>query len=58
MTEFDLYVKKIEESLHASVVKALERKEKLGEYAVIWQDEKVVRILEQPPVSLNNNDKN
>ena len=58
MTEFDQYVKKIEESLHTSVAKALERKKKLGEYAVMWQDGKVVRILEQPPVSLSNNDKN
>jgi hypothetical protein len=30
MTEFDQYVKKIEESLHTSVVKALERKKTRG----------------------------
>jgi hypothetical protein len=32
------------ESLRKAVAKALERKRRLGQYAVIWQDGKLVRI--------------
>lgn len=35
---------RILESLRRAVAKALERKRRLGEYAVIWQDDKLVRI--------------
>ena len=32
------------DALRAAVAEALERKRRLGQYAVIWQDGKVVRI--------------
>jgi hypothetical protein len=32
------------ESLRTAVAKALERKRRLGQYAVIWQDGKLVRL--------------
>lgn len=32
------------ETLRTAVAKALERKRRLGQYAVIWQDGKLVRI--------------
>lgn len=35
---------RILESLQRAVAKALERKRRLGEYAVVWQDGKLVRI--------------
>jgi hypothetical protein len=35
---------RILESLRTAVAKALERKRRLGQYAVIWQDGKLVRI--------------
>jgi hypothetical protein len=35
---------RILEILRTAVAKALERKRRLGQYAVIWQDGKVVRI--------------
>lgn len=35
---------RILESLRTAVAKALERKRRLGQYAVIWQDGKIVRI--------------
>lgn len=46
MTELNTYVKTIENALNKSVTKTLEKKKKLGQYAVIWKNEKVVRILE------------
>jgi hypothetical protein len=35
---------RILETLRKAVAKALERKRRLGQYAVIWQDGKLVRI--------------
>lgn len=35
---------RILESLRTAVAKALERKRRLGQYAVIWRDGEVVRI--------------
>ncbi len=35
----------IAEALNRSVVAALEKKRRLGQYAVVWDGEKVVRIL-------------
>lgn len=35
---------RILDSLRTAVAKALERKRRLGQYAVIWRDGKVVRI--------------
>jgi len=34
-------------ALRSAVMKALERKRKLGQYAVIWDGEKVVKIGEE-----------
>ena len=36
-------------ALRQAVGKALERKRRLGQYAVIWQDDKPVRIGEDAP---------
>ena len=38
---------RIAKALHESVAAALEKKRRLGQYAVVWDGEKVVRIL--PP---------
>lgn len=37
------------ESLRRAVCKALEKKRRLGQYAVVWQDGKPVRIGEDAP---------
>ncbi len=37
------------ESLRRAVSKALEKKRRLGQYAVVWQDGKPVRIGEDTP---------
>jgi len=41
-------------ALHRAVEKALERKRRLGEYAVIWQDGKPVILGEEPPPPRSN----
>ena len=44
------------DTLHQAVGKTLERKRRLGQYAVIWQDGKAVAILvgDTPTQSLDN----
>lgn len=39
------------ESLHRALSKALEKKRRLGHYAVVWQDGNPVRIGEDAPDS-------
>lgn len=39
------------ESLRSSVAKALDRKRRLGQYAVVWKDGKSVYIGPNPPDS-------
>jgi len=46
MSELERYAIELKKSLHKSVHDALERKKKLGQYAVVWKEGKVVRILE------------
>ena len=49
MTLYNEDDRKVLESLKKSVDKALDRKRRLGQYAVIWQDGKPVYIGPNPP---------
>ena len=49
MTLYNEDGRKVLESLKKSVDKALDRKRRLGQYAVIWQDGKPVYIGPNPP---------
>ena len=53
MREIEKKAEQALRSLNRSVQKALDRKRRLGQYAVIWQDQKVVRLFEQSPLSKN-----
>ncbi|MGE8549008.1 hypothetical protein [Alcaligenes sp. Marseille-Q7550] len=50
MTLYDDDDRKVLESLRKSVAKALDRKRRLGQYAVVWQDGKPVYIGPNPPL--------
>lgn len=47
MKDIEEHAKKVLDSLARSVREALERKRRLGQYAVIWQDGKVVRLFDE-----------
>jgi hypothetical protein len=47
---------KILEILQKAVNEALDRKKRLGHYAVIWRNNRVVAIGEDAPTSLREND--
>lgn len=49
MTQLSPDTQKMLDSLRASVAQALERKRRLGHYAVIWQDGKPVLVGEDAP---------
>lgn len=49
MTERHDDDRKLLESLRNSVAKALDRKRRLGQYAVVWKDGKSVYIGPNPP---------
>lgn len=51
MTERHEDDRKLLESLRNSVAKALDRKRRLGQYAVVWKDGKSVYIGPNPPDS-------
>ena len=46
MTEIEEKAELVLSSLNRSVREALDRKKRLGQYAVVWRDEKVVRLFE------------
>ncbi len=48
---------KILESLQRAVTAALDKKKRLGQYAVIWQDGRPVAIGEDAPASLTDDKK-
>lgn len=54
MTAIQEQAKKVMDSLNKSVDEALDRKRRLGQYAVIWQDGKVVRLFEENDTSTEN----
>lgn len=47
--QYDEDTRKALESLRSSVAKALDRKRRLGQYAVVWKDGKSVYIGPNPP---------
>ena len=47
MTEIQIQAQKAVDALQQSVHDALEKKRRLGQYAVVWRDEKVVRLFEE-----------
>ncbi|TEA80001.1 hypothetical protein ERE07_03475 [Allopusillimonas ginsengisoli] len=49
-TLYDNDDRKILESLQRSVAKALDRKRRLGQYAVVWKDGEVSYIGPNPPI--------
>jgi hypothetical protein len=46
MTEIEEKAELVLSSLNRSVQEALDKKKRLGQYAVVWRDEKVVRLFE------------
>lgn len=53
MTAFSQETQTMLATLRKAVTETLERKRRLGEYAVIWQDGKPVAIGDDAPVQLN-----
>lgn len=49
MTLYNEEDRKVLESLQKSVTKALDRKRRLGQYAVVWKDNKPFYIGPNPP---------
>ena len=47
MTDIEQEVQEAMDCLKESVEEALDRKRRLGQYAVVWQDGKVVRLFEE-----------
>lgn len=47
MTDTERRAQSAMDSLRRSVHEALDKKRRLGQYAVIWQDDKVVRLFEE-----------
>ena len=50
MTEIEKKAEIILRSLNKSVQEALDKKKRLGQYAVVWRDKKVVRLFENDDV--------
>ncbi|MEE9423598.1 MAG: hypothetical protein V3V18_01305 [Methylococcales bacterium] len=46
MTDIEKKAEIVLNALNKSVRDALDRKKRLGQYAVVWQDKKVVRLFE------------
>jgi hypothetical protein len=55
VTELSLSDQQVVNALRDAVAEALERKRRLGQYAVIWRDGRVVRLQpeEIPPLARN-----
>lgn len=53
MTNIQQYAQQALDSLQKSVQEALDRKRRLGQYAVVWKDGKVVRLFEEESASKN-----
>ena len=47
MTDIQEQAQKVMDSLAKTVREELDRKRRLGQYAVIWRDNKVVRLFEE-----------
>ena len=47
MTPIEQFAQQALESLQKSVTEALDRKRRLGQYAVVWKDGKVVHLFEE-----------
>ena len=56
MKKIDDTTKKILSGLRSAVTKDLERKRRLGQYAVIWKDNRVAYIGTPPPDEGSNRD--
>ena len=56
MKKIDGTTKKILSGLRSAVTKDLERKRRLGQYAVIWKDNRVAYIGTPPPDEGSNRD--
>ena len=53
MTEIQQQAYAAVKSLNKSVTETLDRKKRLGQYAVVWKDGKVVHLFEKPEVRSN-----
>jgi len=58
MTEFDEFVESTRETLQEAVAAALDKKRRLGQYAVIYRDGKIMHMIPDPPVLGNGDWKN
>ncbi len=47
MTDIQLQAQAVMKSLNESVHEALDKKRRLGQYAVIWKDGKAVRLFDE-----------
>lgn len=53
MTDLQEQAQKTMDSLNKSVAEALDKKKRLGQYAVIWEDGKIGRLFEEDTPSDN-----
>lgn len=56
MTALSAEAKEALDALRAAVTEALERKRRLGQYAVVWRNGRVERITPEPAASSSAND--
>ena len=56
MKKHDEHTKKLLSALRSAVTKDLERKRRLGQYAVIWKDNRIAYIGTPPPDEVGNRD--
>ena len=52
MTQISVHTQKTLDALRKAVTEALERKRRLGHYAVVWRDGKLVAVGEDAPDDL------
>jgi hypothetical protein len=50
MTEFDKFIGSTQETLQEAVAATLDKKRRLGQYAVIYRDGKIIHMVPEPPV--------
>lgn len=55
MTELQQHAQRVRETLRLAVARALDTKRRLGQYAVVYQDGKTVRLTPDSKPSTDNN---
>jgi len=50
MTEFDEFVESTQETLQEAVAATLDKKRRLGQYAIVCHDGEILRMVPDPPI--------